>query len=481
MRKRITVFAICLILIISAFLTVSNTVYAETVTNANEISLKINISNLQEPVFNDTPSFDYSVDFLGKDKNRVSLFDFIAWNEIDDSYENASTAFKNIEEFWNLEDYVFDKLIRHNINEGNELDIDESYFEPTETIDKYKKDKCYIALFEGYFSTRIDNTDDDYQIPIVETTINGERENIRYMVSSADKSNGSDLKRYRVTLLALFEPTIPTQDIKTTINWKNALDNNIPTSMIVKLMNGETVVKEQTITKANAVDNDTWEYTFKDIPELDEEGNKITYTLAYEEAKKDDLKFFTTDVKDFVINNTFNPPELKSNVKMTSIVDRETNNVKYKIEFKSSIKKYSGDAEVVLTTTLPFDVDDTKSKLDGGTYDAKTRSIVWTETIINIENERDYNLTKNIDIYPTAVLPYAIEAKTVGQISLTAVADYSESVDAIDNIETGTGNPKTGDIDIQKYLSIGLVGIATILIVVAIKRKYSTKRNDVQY
>ena len=134
--------------------------------------------------------------------------------------------------------------------------------------------------------------------------------------------------------------------------------------------------------------------------------------------------------------------KLASKVKMRSLADREKNNVKYRIDYNASIKKYSGNADVVLTTTLPFEIDEAKSDLDDGTYDAKTRSITWTETIKDIDKVYDYSTTKNIDLYATAVLPYAIEAKTVGEVTLSDAEGFSESVDAIDNIEAGTGNPK---------------------------------------
>jgi len=246
-------------------------------------------------------------------------------------------------------------------------------------------------------------------------------------------------------------------------------------------MNGSNVVKEQVITKDNAVDEDTWEYDFGEYPTLDDNGNEITYTLAYSEGKDGDLKFFESSQDGFVINNTYIAPEISSKVKMRSLADREKNNVKYRIDYNASIKKYSGNAEVVLTTTLPFAIDEAKSNLDDGTYDAKTKTIKWTYTIENIDKMYDYSTTKNLDLYATAVLPYAIEAKTVGEIALTDAEGFSESVDAIDNIEAGTGNPKTGDINLQKYLSIGLIGIVAILMVVSIRRKYSTRKSKVQF
>lgn len=279
---------------------------------------------------------------------------------------------------------------------------------------------------------------------------------------------------------AVYNAKIPTKDLKATINWKNA-EGKIPKSLTLKLMIGEEIISKNTITEENAIDSDTWEYNFGEYPTLDMNGDPTQYTLSYEETNEGDLKFFDITVDGFTINNTYIAPEVKSQVKMKSYVDREKNNVKYKIDYLASIKKYSGDADIKITTTLPFEIDETNSKLDDGEYDAQKRSITWTAKIKDIDNIYDYSITKNVDLYATAVLPYAIEAKTVGEIQLTDAADYIDLVDTIDSIEVGTGNPKTGDTNLQKYLSIGLVGIAAILIVFSIKRKYSTKKTKVQF
>ena len=96
---------------------------------------------------------------------------------------------------------------------------------------------------------------------------------------------------------------------KATVNWINA-EGKIPESFVLKLMNGTTVVKEQVITKDNAVDEDTWEYDFGEYPTLDDNGNEITYTLAYSEGKDGDLKFFESNQDGFVINNKYIAPEI---------------------------------------------------------------------------------------------------------------------------------------------------------------------------
>ena len=472
---------ICLMLVISMIFATFNAVLA-----ADDPVLTINITNVEEPVADEVPSFNYNANYVKATGTGVEKFDFIKWDEFNENY-SAILEILNSDNPEALDDLVTKRAFNYDNSLGMTTQIPSEH-----QLNYFESNKTYIATFSGTFYTPKSVLKNEELLPVVQSTVNGKTENVKTIVLTGVKDEikgDDDTSLFQVSVFAVYDTTvvepepveIPKTDIKATVDWVNTAEKNIPNSIVLKLMNGETVVREQTVTKANAVDSDTWEYTFKDVPEEDEEGNKFAYTLAYAEANKNDLRFFNTAVKDFTIENTFIDPEIKSNVKMTSIVDREENNVKYKITFNSSIKKYSGDAEVVLTTTLPFAIDETKSKIDGGTYDAKTRSIVWKETITNIKNERDYKMIKNIDIYPTAVLPYAIEAKTVGEVKLTAVADYSESVDTVDTIESTNGNPKTGDINLTRYSTIGLIGVVAIGMAITIKRKYSTRKSKVQY
>ena len=461
-------------------------------------SISINLTNIIAPTIGGTPSYNYDLDYeLIQPESVIDSFIFDSWYEIDAKYEDALAEMQNINTINDYYKYFEDFVSKTNFNP-------EYGFNPTEhEFDAFSADKTYMAVFHGYFydidlnsmdrgSSGISNHDDS--LPTITATINGSFANVKSLIYQPviSFSGGNPRSRnsilnpnyeytlYNFTVFALYNLKLPTQDIKATVNWINAEDENIPESFTLRLRNGNSVIKEQVLSKSNAIDSDTWEFNFGEYPIQDNEGNPIKYTLEYAESKDGDLKFFTTAQDDFVINNTFIPPEISSKVKMTSMVDREINNVKYKIDFKVSIKKYFGNANVTLTATLPFSVDVSKSNLDGGTYNEITRSIVWEDEIKEIDKIYNYSATKNIDLYATAVLPYSIETVTVGQVLLEDVAGFSETVDATDVVDN-VGNPKTGDINIVKYLSIALVGIGTILIVIQIKRKYSTKKNKVLF
>ena len=489
---------------------------------------KVEVTNFKIPVVGQAPSFDFDIIATDENSNNFNEAGLMCWIEldlsIDETHELISTLFDTVMTMKNSDldieglpeienqDYYKEKLKKIRIlpnekygsmpSESVISEIQGSEIEVS-TLDKFLPNKTYLALFvaastidpinDGTASlapnpssglenallgaTPSNNPNSSPNEPIIDTdldlSINGKSKNVK---GAYLNFNGQKV----IIMYALYNAIPPYQDIKANINW-HASKDKIPNSLVLKLMNGSNVVKEQVITKENAIKDDIWEYSFTECPTVDENGNEITYTLNYEETNEGDLRYFNTEINGFTMENTFEGPEINSNVKMKSKLNKDSNNVKYRIDYNASIKKYSGNADVVLTTTLPFAIDEAKSDLDDGTYDAKTKTITWNYTIENIDKMYDYSTTKNLDLYATAVLPYAIEAKTVGEVTLSDAEGFSEAVDAVDIIEAGTGNPKTGDINLQKYLSIGLIGLAAILMVVSIRRKYSTRKKNVQF
>ena len=86
----------------------------------------------------------------------------------------------------------------------------------------------------------------------------------------------------------------------------------------------------------------------------------------------------------------------------TSTITNADQLVEYEITYTASIKDYIGNAEVVIVDTLPYEIDETKSDLAGGTYDARAKTITWTETINNINTikngDNQINITKKISV-----------------------------------------------------------------------------------
>lgn len=495
---------ICLLFILILLCSSLNNVFAQ-----ENNKIRISMTNFQTPIIGQAPSFDYDVVCTDENNNSFNEFTFLFWLELDLSIEethemiatfwNALTSLSNSSvgtppEFEN-QDYYDEKLksMRILVNENSSKikpeDILAASLNPEEiqigTIDTFLPNKTYLALFEANSQANIGSTgngsvstepassigltfDNDLDL-----SINGSTNNVK---GGSIKANTENL----VLMYALYNAVPPSKDFTVTIKWDSPEDK-IPDSMILKLLNGNEIIREHIVSKSNAVKDGVWEYTFEGCPIKDENNNDIIYTLAYEEANKGDLNNFSTVQDGFIIHNIFTPPELNSKIKMTSHVDREQNNVKYIITYNSSVEKYSGNADVLLTTTLPFGIDEAKSNLDGGTYDDKTKTITWKDTINDINQKYNYTTTKEVDLYATAVLPYNIETKTLGKIQLATADNFSETVDITDIVEAPVENPKTGDIDLVKYASISSVAIAAILMVIQIKRKYSTKKNKILF
>ncbi len=485
---------ITLVIILSFLMALINVSHAEIelANTGDDIDADIEITNFVEPILGEAPDFNYNFDYeIFPEDMKIQDFAFLRWNETDKSYSTILDELETISTIDDFENYA---------NWTTRISMNPDYDDSINPITEYQLNKTYIAFFKGWIIEPEDfvepqsvpasivgrlpgilqNTNQSNKEVQISASVNDSSSNIVCLYEENPFKSKYEPSSKSFMIAAVYRLDALQKNIKATINWINAEDENIPESLILRLKNGNSLIKEQTLNKSNAIDVDTWEFDFGEYPLEDDGGNPIEYTLEYAESKDGDLKFFASAQDGFIINNTFVPPEITSKVKMTSMVDREMNNVKYKIDYRVSIKKYSGNANMLITATLPFSVDVSKSNLDEGVYDEKTRSIVWENEIKDIDKTYDYSTTKNVDLYATAVLPYSIETVTVGQVLLEDVAGFSETVDATDVVEN-VGNPKTGDINIVKNISIALVGLGAILMVTQIKRKNSTRKNNVLF
>ena len=86
----------------------------------------------------------------------------------------------------------------------------------------------------------------------------------------------------------------------------------------------------------------------------------------------------------------------------TNEITKTTDPVEYKIQYQTTVKEYIGKAEVTIVDTLPYEIDESKSNLNGGTYDAATKTITWVEPIAIDTNQNpesgNINITKNIKV-----------------------------------------------------------------------------------
>ena len=161
---------------------------------------------------------------------------------------------------------------------------------------------------------------------------------------------------------------------------------------------------------------DNWEGTM--IDSLTE----VTY-----EYKKDDVTF-----EEQVIDKTG-----------TDKVINKDDIFEYNISYSGKINNYIGRAQVVIVDTLPYEIDESKSVLDGGTYDEENQTITWVELIDDIntyedESEGQISINKNIKLVFRGVDYNAesIENNVVGNIKLLDSKEESEEV--TDKVRTET-------------------------------------------
>jgi len=97
-------------------------------------------------------------------------------------------------------------------------------------------------------------------------------------------------------------------------------------------------------------------------------------------------------------------PESSITKEGTSKITDKSQPVDYDIHYHAVVESYLGTADVTITDALPYAIDETKSTLDGGTYNEEAKTITWKEAIEGIDTFA--NGTKTIDITKHIKLVY---------------------------------------------------------------------------
>lgn len=212
-------------------------------------------------------------------------------------------------------------------------------------IVEVKEGKNTVAEREVTKSNEVEGKENQWTI-----TIEGlekydkDGQEIEYTVDEKEK-NKEDLKFYekeitkvidnQATIRNTFKKPEHTTEITVTKKWEDNNNENQkrPESIKLQLKNGETIVKEQILNKTNekinketnTVNENVWEYTFKDIGKYNENGEEIQYTVEEQEEKENDLKFYEKVEKGLEVTNTFKVPDERINVTVIKVwEDNET-------------------------------------------------------------------------------------------------------------------------------------------------------------
>ena len=89
----------------------------------------------------------------------------------------------------------------------------------------------------------------------------------------------------------------------------------------------------------------------------------------------------------------------------TATIDSLNGEITYNINYTARITDYSGRATVKLVDKLLYAIDEAKSDLAGGTYDAQTKTITWEEVVENIQltEEKEVTINKTIKVVYTGI------------------------------------------------------------------------------
>ena len=141
-------------------------------------------------------------------------------------------------------------------------------------------------------------------------------------------------------------------------------------------------------------------------------------------------------LKDPIIEN--------SSITKNSTLDKVTEEdqaVPYSITYTASVDTYIGDGEVTIVDTLPYQIDEEKSNLDGGSYDANSKTITWKEDIAGINtfanDKKQVNVTKEISVVykDLDVTKANVTNKVAGTINLET-PEKSDTVETTNDIPT---------------------------------------------
>ena len=212
-----------------------------------------------------------------------------------------------------------------------------------------------------------------------------------------------------------------------------------PSNVTINLENGA----KAELTSANAVEKNANQWSKEvEVDKYSKDGKELTYGYV-SETSTDTNKFASytntgvdTTVADTVkVTNTYKAPEVTDETFTkdgTTTITSKDDELTYTISYSSTVTDYKGDATLTIVDKLPYEIDEAKSDLNGGTYDANAKTITWTERITGIDTYA--NGAKNIEVNKTIKVVYVGMDVTAGTFKNTAQGTLKFD-------ETGKENP----------------------------------------
>ena len=212
---------------------------------------------------------------------------------------------------------------------------------------------------------------------------------------------GTESQTYDIDYHVVSTVTINGQEYVVTSNTSTITIKVVknPTSYIVKYLEKGTdkeLAEEKSVTNKYVYDN------------VIENAISITgYNLATGEESSKSIKLSADTTANVIIfYYTIKPADVEDPTVTKEGPDSITSAeeaVDYTITYETTINDYKGTATITIVDTLPYTIDVEKSNLDGGEYNAESKTITWVETVSNIDTytngEKAISIEKNISVY----------------------------------------------------------------------------------
>ena len=96
-------------------------------------------------------------------------------------------------------------------------------------------------------------------------------------------------------------------------------------------------------------------------------------------------------------------------------IDSIDSQFNYTIKYNVKINDYIGEATTTIVDTLPYEIDETKSNLDGGIYDKENKTITWIIKSNITENNRTVTFNKEISVVYLNINDATVTNEVTGQ------------------------------------------------------------------
>ena len=278
-------------------------------------------------------------------------------------------------------------------NEKIEISVKKHWEDNSNANGKRPASVKYVLTGNGLTKEQIvtgnASTDDNWSYTFTELPkYNSQGNEISYTLEEQEVAT-NDLKFYAKEVIGLnvtntFKVPVDTIEVSVNKHWDDNSNANAKRPASIKyVLSGNNQTKEQVVTGNTNSDAD-WNYTFKNLPKYNTQGNEIIYTLEEQEVNANELKFYAKDVNGnykngFNLVNTFKVPADTIAAAVTKTwVDNNNANGKRPTSVKYVLTGNGLTKEQVVTGNTNSDADWNYTFTNLPKYDSQGNEIVYT-------------------------------------------------------------------------------------------------------